>query len=943
MAGDKKYELKVNVSAETDLEEAKKKLIELIDLKGKLEGRVDLLKDSDTKGLADLILKTDELTESTKKQKLIIDDLEKAKLRLAKSQQDEAVELQKLNLLTKEQNQANKEAAKQALGLTTEYDRLSKQLNENRKKVKDLRLSNRELSESEKQLINDTEALDKQLKQVDASVGQYQRNVGNYSGALKTLEAASEEVRQKIEQLTKTAGADDKQIESLRKEYEILQQVVNNQSHGFVTMTQEIKANQKAIEQLTKIYGEDSEIVRRLIKENGQLKDTFDDLKATQKAVGSDTFVFDGLLQAGQALTGVYSAATGAAVIFGEENEDLQKQMVKLQAAIALVEGVQATVNALQKEGALVQLLISARTKAAAAAQTLYTFATGGATVATNAFRVALLATGIGAIVVLLGSLASAMFAASDATDAETDSINELNEAFDKSLESTKKITNANELARNSREGGLDVLKRELAILKAKGASETDIFKKEQEIRQAELLNLRVQADAIVDLYEKKQKYGELTIEAEKKINDEIAKLNKEGADKRNEIEAATLQFKRDQTEKAIKLNKEQFDEAIKEAERLQEEAQRLEEIDIRKAKERQLAAIQRIKDSKDTEIAITEESLIVLSEKEEKKRIELEKRLLDQKIDRIYYERDIELSNLKLTEEAKALIIQNAELDIAKLRKDASQKEKERRQSDLNQTVQDVDKAVSLIGDALDKRSQKNLDNISKEQQAQEDSLSLQQSRAEKGLENTLEFEQRKAAELEAAKQKELKKQQRRQKIETFYNLLSGYAKQDASTALTKAAKDIAISEAISIAFAEKGGIAGEVKDRTILEGGSLSKSHSSGDVLMALSPNEGILNERQMVALGGKEGFYNLQKMLDNPINDDVLFPAVPKFSAVVMKNDNAELLREIKDLKQIIKDKPVSSANITSVGDVITTTFQDGKRHILKVVSQKPRFRR
>jgi hypothetical protein len=144
-------------------------------------------------------------------------------------------------------------------------------------------------------------------------------------------------------------------VDQLTKEYELLDNIVKSQANGFVSMREEIKNNQVAIEQLSLVYGEDSDVVQGLIKENGKLRDTFSDLKAAQKAVGSDTFAFDALLQGGQALVGIYGAAQGAAQLLGDQNEDLQKAMVRLQAAMALVQGVQAAVNALQKEGALIQ------------------------------------------------------------------------------------------------------------------------------------------------------------------------------------------------------------------------------------------------------------------------------------------------------------------------------------------------------------------------------------------------------------------------------------------------------------------------------------------------------------------------------------------------------------------------------------------------------------
>lgn len=290
------------------------------------------------------------------------------------------------------------------------------------------------LSESERtaatgqDLKTKINGLSSELKKLEGETGRFQRSVGNYSSATKVLEKTLIEVKDKMELLTKSGKGNTDAFKTLQKEYSVLNGVVNSQANGFVSMREEIKSNQVAIEQLSLTYGEDAQIVRDLIKTNGQLRDSFADLQATQKAVGSDTFAFDALLQGGQALVGIYSAAEGAAALFGENNEDLQQTMVKLQAAMALVQGVQATVNALQKEGALIQGIYAARTAFMTAATRVYTFVTGGATVAARAFNAALIATGAGAAIALIATAASAMGAFGDETDGSTQSLEDFNE-----------------------------------------------------------------------------------------------------------------------------------------------------------------------------------------------------------------------------------------------------------------------------------------------------------------------------------------------------------------------------------------------------------------------------------------------------------------------------------------------------------------------------------
>jgi hypothetical protein len=64
------------------------------------------------------------------------------------------------------------------------YRRLSKELNDQRKRYKDLAASEQESSQEARDLIVSITALDKKLKGIDATVGQFQRNVGGYTEAL---------------------------------------------------------------------------------------------------------------------------------------------------------------------------------------------------------------------------------------------------------------------------------------------------------------------------------------------------------------------------------------------------------------------------------------------------------------------------------------------------------------------------------------------------------------------------------------------------------------------------------------------------------------------------------------------------------------------------------------------------------------------------------------
>lgn len=64
------------------------------------------------------------------------------------------------------------------------YRKLSKELNDQRNRYKDLAAAEQDTSQEAKDLLVSINALDKKLKGIDATVGQFQRNVGGYTEAL---------------------------------------------------------------------------------------------------------------------------------------------------------------------------------------------------------------------------------------------------------------------------------------------------------------------------------------------------------------------------------------------------------------------------------------------------------------------------------------------------------------------------------------------------------------------------------------------------------------------------------------------------------------------------------------------------------------------------------------------------------------------------------------
>ena len=223
---------------------------------------------------------------------------------------------------------------------------------------------------------------------------------------------------------------------------------------GTQSARSQLKSLREEMQALEQSGQRNTDRFRELQAQAGGLADQIGDTQAQIKAMASDTRTLDTLLGVGQGLAGAFAVAQGAAALFGDENEDLQKAMMKVQGALALLNGVQAVANVLNKDSAvMVNLNV--------VAQRAYALAVGTSTGAMKAFRLALVATGIGAAVVAIGLLI---------------------ENFDKLTGAVKRFLGIKTESNKAIADGTQAMEREIEILKARGASQEQIFAREFEL-----------------------------------------------------------------------------------------------------------------------------------------------------------------------------------------------------------------------------------------------------------------------------------------------------------------------------------------------------------------------------------------------------------------------------------------------------------------------------
>ena len=195
------------------------------------------------------------------------------------------------------------------------------------------------------------------------------------------------------------------------------------------TLDAKLKAGGLSMRETTKLMkeyqtvalqaGSQSPIGDRATQSAAALKDQISDLNNRVKLLSSDTIKLDTAMAGLATGAAVFQGITSAIALTGIENEELQKTMVKLQAVQGVTNAISIVTNNLNKDAILgiqvrnglekVSQFIKtgsiAPTLALAGAESVAATATGGVTLALKALRIALISTGIGAIIVAVGLL----------------------------------------------------------------------------------------------------------------------------------------------------------------------------------------------------------------------------------------------------------------------------------------------------------------------------------------------------------------------------------------------------------------------------------------------------------------------------------------------------------------------------------------------------------
>lgn len=280
--------------------------------------------------------------------------------------------------------------------------------------------------------------------------------------------------------------------------------------------------------ELATIDDEGSPRFQKLAIEAAKLEDKIGDVSERIRVLASDTFAIDAVVDGVRGLTAAFTVAQSASALFGKENEDVQKALLKVQAATGLLIGVQEIANQLTGQGAAKLAVLSAAQKA-------YTFVVGTTTGALKAMRIALAGLGIGAIIFVLYEAASAMGLFGEETQGVTEDIEKLNKATS-DLKETEEDLRASRLQNSASVLSAIIQSGEKTIESLKAVAEVENFlledskKKNKEkidaiVKEQSKLNERLDYLDTVRLNNQEFFFDE-TLQKVVRTNDENLRLN---------------------------------------------------------------------------------------------------------------------------------------------------------------------------------------------------------------------------------------------------------------------------------------------------------------------------------------------------------------------------------------------------------------------------------
>jgi hypothetical protein len=852
----------------------------------------------------------------------------------------------------------------------TLYQQESKRLNELRNNYKDLVLSGKAYEKSTTDLLEEIQKLDKQLKDVDASVGQFQRNVGNYT----------EGVSDAIEKTGLFAGITEK-LTTFVELFEGIQGVataattantvateVNTAAH--VASTAALQTETVATEKLTLakrvlnavtsplglVIGATIAVVALLnaVKEvNQSLQDGLEIAKAfAQDKLWGTGELFQNVirltikfrdevrglkldLQALQQAEQDFTEISNDQTISLTERNKAFEEAVKLRGQVA-----RAGLNIAQRELEIAQKTLQAEESRLGVGK-------GNAraefydklTEATLNYNVAL----------------------DELEDLERTNAQEGRQRFQARLIQEIELLRSNKLSANVR---VAELKKSIADekqqLEAREKFVDELAQKNKETQDEEFRLFQTGVEERINFADLIATKDEVQLANKIKTNiasiegteleTTLAKIIKQAQDNQLENEANILKLKEERilrNQKIAQIERDileqnrnealaQIELQIKEKELIQEKnlqenlqnafsirANNIRRNNLKKLTDLEIQAIEKRKEDLDAQ------------KENDKKRIEetiFDEQIKIKELEKINNQYRIDLDRL------------NAQILEDKAKADEKEIEQTRLVNNKKAEIvaETVGKIASIVNDELDKQTEKQQKALDQQAENREKSLEQQRERALQGLKSTVGEETLLLAKEQLKREQlERKAQQKRQLIndvDAFTQAYIANLKQpnaNSTDALLKAGADIGKFKVLQTVIGGLFSALDGTEDTG--QGGNLDKD---GGFLAKLHPNERVLTKEQnapLLKMGVKNA--DLPDLVALGVQAKNSFPNM--MQSVRLNQTNKELVSEIRELKDIVKNKTEYRDFTDKHGNHVSSMIEKGMKRTITYTRSKPRI--
>ena len=336
---------------------------------------------------------------------------------------------------------------------------------------------------------------------------------------------------------------------------------LNSTTESVKSLKAQLREAQNDVTQLSEKFGATSKEAINAAKKAGILKDAIGDAKALTDAFNPDA-KFKALSSSLSGVAGGFAAVQGGMALFGSESENVEKTLLKVQSAMALSQGLQTigeSVDSFKQLGAVLKSNVAVQ-KVLTVSQAAYTTVVGASTGALKLLRIALAATGIGAIVVGLGLLIANFDKVKKAVLNLIPGLAQVGEFFGNIVESVTDFVGATSEAERALDSLKDAADKTLSVNKkflAEHGDQVDKYTK-QKIDAKNAYAAAIKEEGANTAALAKRLNRELAA-IDKQREDDRIKINQDAADKIKAANEKLAAAKKAADEKAASIEKARF------------------------------------------------------------------------------------------------------------------------------------------------------------------------------------------------------------------------------------------------------------------------------------------------------------------------------------------------------------------------------------------------